>query len=341
LSYKFQRLREKLRAAIESGELSGKLPGERQLARRFRVNAKTLSKALTDLAAEGVLARSIGRGTFVRSAAEAAGNAQNISTDRWLLICDPDQVDSAVVRALCDANAGTQITHETTSLRPSFLNSFKTVIDLADATPQSFVRDLLVRNISVVRVGREPNGYSTNAVLVDRVLGASCLARDLMLAGHRRFVAVERRGRTQISQAIRHAAQRYAKDSTVDVAFVSEAVGAVEMGATAVICDGASAAAQVRIDLEKSGKTTPANASIAAVGAVAGTPQCSGYFVRIEQKIEAIVRMVREGNTRRPNTVWLAGSFVDVGTTGPTEMMIGAAARSAGEGDARPLHATL
>src|ERR1700733_5769947 len=66
MSYKFQRLREKLRAAIASGELSGKLPGERQLAKRFHVNAKTLSKALTDLAAEGLLDRSIGRGTFVK-----------------------------------------------------------------------------------------------------------------------------------------------------------------------------------------------------------------------------------------------------------------------------------
>src|SRR4051812_11189388 len=63
LSYKFQRLRERLRTAVASGELSGKLPGERALARRFHVNAKTLSKALTDLAAEGLLDRSIGRGT--------------------------------------------------------------------------------------------------------------------------------------------------------------------------------------------------------------------------------------------------------------------------------------
>src|SRR5678815_98276 len=60
MSYKFQRLREKLRQAVASGELSGKLPGERALAKRFHVNAKTLSKALTDLAAEGVLDRSIG-----------------------------------------------------------------------------------------------------------------------------------------------------------------------------------------------------------------------------------------------------------------------------------------
>jgi hypothetical protein len=35
LSYKFQRLRERSRAAIEAGELVGKLPGERSLARQF------------------------------------------------------------------------------------------------------------------------------------------------------------------------------------------------------------------------------------------------------------------------------------------------------------------
>src|SRR5438105_12439425 len=47
MSYKFQRLREKIRQAVATGELSGKLPGERALAKRFHVNAKTLSKALT------------------------------------------------------------------------------------------------------------------------------------------------------------------------------------------------------------------------------------------------------------------------------------------------------
>src|SRR5262245_31353394 len=82
LSYKFQRLREKLRAAIASGELAGKLPGERQLARRFHVNAKTLSKALTDLAAEGLLDRSIGRGTFVKGTDSAIPAA---APDRWLV----------------------------------------------------------------------------------------------------------------------------------------------------------------------------------------------------------------------------------------------------------------
>src|SRR5687768_3092326 len=105
LSYKFQRLREKLRDAIASGELQGKLPGERALARRFNVNAKTLSKALTDLAAEGLLERSIGRGTFVRGTTPEPAAA---AADKWLLICDADQLDAPIVKQLQAANPEAQ-----------------------------------------------------------------------------------------------------------------------------------------------------------------------------------------------------------------------------------------
>ena len=35
-------------------------------------------------------------------------------------------------------------------------------------TPASFLRDLVVRNVTVVLVGREPTTYSMNAVLIDR-----------------------------------------------------------------------------------------------------------------------------------------------------------------------------
>ena len=67
LSYKFQRLREQLRTAILSGELQGRLPGERELARRYQANAKTINKALCDLSSEGLVIRHIGKGTFVCS----------------------------------------------------------------------------------------------------------------------------------------------------------------------------------------------------------------------------------------------------------------------------------
>src|SRR5215210_5270206 len=95
LSYKFQRLRERLRDAVVTGELAGKLPGERELARRFKANPKTLSKALTDLAAEGLLERSIGRGTYVRSTA-----APEELGGRWLMLVDSADRNSPVVEQL-------------------------------------------------------------------------------------------------------------------------------------------------------------------------------------------------------------------------------------------------
>src|SRR5688572_2727685 len=178
MSYKFQRLREKLRAAIASGELSGKLPGERALAKRFHVNAKTLSKALTDLAAEGVLDRSIGRGTYVKGTAPAPGGG-----GRWLLLCDEDDADALILlEHLRRANPDTQSTCGGPAARPSFLNAFSAVIDAASATPEAFLRDLVVRNLNVVAVGREPRMYSMHAVLVDTALGAARIGRDLILA---------------------------------------------------------------------------------------------------------------------------------------------------------------
>ena len=151
MSYKFQRLREKLRHAIASGELSGKLPGERALARRFHVNAKTLSKALTDLAAEGVLDRSIGRGTYVKGQAPAPSAA----TKRWLLLCDPEDADSCLVRLLKEAEPDLLVATDVKDMRPSFLGGISAVIDFARATPEAFLRDLVVRNVPVVAVGRE------------------------------------------------------------------------------------------------------------------------------------------------------------------------------------------
>src|SRR5829696_4099370 len=104
LSYKFQRLREKLREAVRSGELVGKLPGERTLARRFHVNAKTLSKALTDLAAEGLLDRSIGRGTYVKGQTPIADTRKG----RWLILTDGNR-DSTLARLLTEINPHSEL----------------------------------------------------------------------------------------------------------------------------------------------------------------------------------------------------------------------------------------
>src|SRR3954467_3510050 len=143
LSYKFQRLRERLRDAVVTGELAGKLPGERELARRFRANAKTLSKALTDLAAEGLLERSIGRGTFVKGSIP-----QSHAQDKWLLICPPDDLETPLVNHLLRENPLIQVATDTATMRPSFLNPFRAVITFDRATPEEFLKDLVVRNMT-------------------------------------------------------------------------------------------------------------------------------------------------------------------------------------------------
>ena len=185
-SYKFQRLREKLRAAIASGELSGKLPGERALAKRFHVNAKTLSKA-DGPAAEGVLDRSIGRGTYVKGSAPTPG-----ATKPWLLLCDEGDPDAQILlEHLRKANPETQSTCN--GARCGRASSTRST---PSSTPPRRRRnrscDLVVRNLTVVAVGREARMYSMHAVLVDAARAARF--GDLILAGHRRFASVETNG---------------------------------------------------------------------------------------------------------------------------------------------------
>ena len=325
MSYKFQRLREKLRQAIASGELSGKLPGERALAKRFHVNAKTLSKALTDLAAEGVLDRSIGRGTYVKGTAPSAGGAGG---GKWLLLCDEGDGDALILlEHLRRANPDTQSTCEPTGMRPSFLNAFSAVIDAAPATPESLLRDLVVRNLTVVTVGREARIYSMHAVLVDAALGAARIGRDLMLAGHRRFAAVEAEGGSILTTALRQTAARVSPEATVDTYSPQDAARLAEGGATAIVCDSADTARKVRAALARpaeAGAATPglaaaepalpAGVALAAVGIAWAEVPCSGYFVDGAKIAEQVVSLLREPPAGRPATLWMAGELADRGT---------------------------
>jgi DNA-binding transcriptional regulator YhcF (GntR family) len=314
LSYKFQRLREKLRAAIASGELSGKLPGERALAVRFNVNAKTLSKALTDLAAEGLLERSIGRGTFVRGSAPAPTTS---AAERTLLICDPDQEESPLVKKLLAANPEAHVVTEVETIRPSFLNGFRAVVDLAGATPAPFLRDLIVRNMQLIAVGHEPRTYSMHAVLIDGDAAVVNLARDLMLAGHRRIAAVEGRNSMFVSESLRKAGLRYAPgEAEIDRCFPGDVRCLVEHGTTAIVCDSTAAAARVLEQLAVMQVDVPAKVSVAAVGYVDGSYPCSGHYVSWSQAADAVLELLRE-RPQRPTTLWIPARFMDQGTIAP------------------------
>ena len=325
MSYKYQRLREKLRQAVVSGELSGKLPGERALAKRFHVNAKTLSKALTDLAAEGILDRSIGRGTYVKGAAPVPAAAAG----RWLVICDADggETLSRLLEDIRRANPDVHVikSASVTGMRPSFLSGFGAVIDAAQDTPEGFLRDLVVRNLPVVVVNREPKTYSTHAVLADAALGAARLARDLMIAGHRRLAAVEAPGSTTVSNAMRQAARRYERDAVVETCSLADiehgrGISAViDAGVTALVCDSSDCARRTRFALSRHGIDVPGRLSLAAVGSLCGAEAapCTGYFVDCGPLAEAVVSLLRGPGSGRPTTLWLAGEPVEQGTTGP------------------------
>lgn len=61
----YTQLADLLRSQIRHGDLSGKIPGVRDLAQQYSVNAKTANKAVSLLVQEGLLYRLQGRGTFV------------------------------------------------------------------------------------------------------------------------------------------------------------------------------------------------------------------------------------------------------------------------------------
>jgi hypothetical protein len=311
MSYKFQRLREKIRRAIESGELHGKLPGERVLARRFHVNAKTLSKALTDLAAEGVLDRSIGRGTYVKGSSPASSVA-----GKWLVLCDSSDENSCTMGFLQKACPELKVITSVTDIRPSFLNQFNAVIDLSTSTADAFLRDLLVRNIPVVSVNREPRTYSVHAVQMDVTLGVSRLGRDLLLAGHRRLGALEPRGSTVVAQALRQAAIRYAPDAIVETADPIEIEMLLDMGITAFVCGSVKGARQARSVLATRNVKVPEQVSLAAVGCSCPNAGCSGHFVECEKVAQAVVGLLKDVPAR-PVSLWLSGTWVDRGTLAP------------------------
>lgn len=308
MSYKFQRLREKLRRAIETGELNGKLPGERALARRFHVNAKTLSKALTDLAAEGLLDRSIGRGTYVKGSAPATP----AQSGRWLVLCREGDEQPCTLEHLRAARPDLQTALSNEPMRPSFLNQFTAVVDLAGDTPDALLRDLLVRNMPVVAVNHEPRTYSMHGVMVDVPLGIARLARDLVLAGHRRFCAVEPRGSTTVVNALRQTLARYAPDAMVESCDAGEAAAMPHGGITAVVCGSVGDARLARAALAAHHVDVPEQVSVVGVGCTCPV-ECSGYFVECRRIADAAVALLQE-NPPRPVSLWLPGSWIDRGS---------------------------
>jgi DNA-binding transcriptional regulator YhcF (GntR family) len=308
LAYKFQRLREDLRKAIANREFEGKLPGERTLAQHFRVNAKTLSKALMELTAEGLLDRTVGVGTFTKGSTPKPSLFR-----RWLVLCDADTVDSKIIQSLRKHHTDLEILSEWTAARPSLLNRFGVVIILTNRVTQSLIFDLILRNISVIVVGSEPERYSTHAVVFDRQLAVSVAGDDLLSKGHRRFAVLEPSHSNIISSSLRQALLRHAVGTKVQDCLPEDSQSMLRDGVTAFVCHSVKCASMVKHELESCGATIPKQASVLAVSFTDDDPSVSGFFLSGDCTAAAITRLV-EKKTARPSTIWLPGHFIDHGT---------------------------
>ena len=176
-------------------------------------------------------------------------------------------------------------------------------------------RDLVVRNIPVVVVGKTPRTYSTHSVAFDGELGVSMLARELLLGGHRHLAAIEPSLNTVIAHGLRQAAARYAPDTTIEAGFPEDATAMVEHGITAFICHNVESSLKVLSELQSAGVQIPQRVSIVALGATSEHP-VSGYFMSRADKVSTILQLVRQQNSR-PSSIWLAGKFIDRGTMAP------------------------
>jgi DNA-binding LacI/PurR family transcriptional regulator len=233
------------------------------------------------------------------------------------LVCEEDQANSSVIQLVRQEHPDLDITSDVASLRPSFLNQFSAVIDFAHSTPEEFLRELVVRNIAVVVVGREPRVYSTHAVVFDVALAAAQLGRDMVLAGHRRIATVESRRSCAVAAALLRAGLRYSPDVQVQTCLASELGPLVEQGVTAVVCEDLDCAAEVKKELDRLGVAVPQQVSIASLGVAPEHQPVSGYFLPMAEKARAILQLLGDPNAVRPTTLWLAGQYVDRGTVSP------------------------
>lgn len=306
MSYKFQRLRERLRQAVTSGELKGKLPGERALAKMYNCNAKTLSKALTDLAAEGLLDRSIGRGTYVKGSAPTDDVVK-----AWLVLGNGVDVEQDIVSHAASRNAKCQLVVGEPSNRPSFVNQFSAVIDASGKVPESFLRDLVVRAMPLVAIGCEPRTFSLDCVLVDVCNGAAKLAREGAQIGHRRVGVVETTGSCEVTKSVRHGA---GSSCTVDSLAANDVVAAASDGVTLIVCSTPGAASKVMSNLAAASISVPGQVSVVAVGLAGTNVPCTGAYVRVHDAVDQAIALLSDRQPRRPATLWMAPTVSDHGT---------------------------
>ncbi len=348
--YKYQRLRERLRLAINERQLSGKLPGERELARRFDANAKTINKALSDLAAEGLLVRHVGRGTFVAghdgSSGGWAGKSLRVgwwgdgsnggSRDNELQQLVSELLAARGHRLECLSPDDTAGDRDSAVLKPARLREIDGVVFCVRPPHTGMLADLHRRHVPVVLACTLHDSIRMPSVVADYTQGAFELSQHLLHLGHRRIrlvVGEERAGFTAGAFAGYQAAMRR---HGIEPAPPIPARGPLEPGAltsggqmsTAVVMVGAATALESVRRLRSSGLEIPEALSIAVVGDPCSSELRSASITAYETDPACVARWVAEllvgwspGQTSRtvivPGQIHCRGSVLPLEPTTP------------------------
>ena len=312
LSYKYQRLRERLREAIRTGELTGRLPGERELAQRYGVNAKTVSKALTDLTSEGLLQRQVGRGTFV--AGQLAARTAVGRRRRFRLLSGErlhngrhEQMYRRVAERL--HGEGHDVRHDLVPtdaagrlpeqwIPPGELRGVDGVMIFSTLPEDGLVADLHRRRIPLVLSSTSAGTIKANAVIPDAARGAFELTEHLIMLGHRLISLVIGDVPCTVApvQAIRgyHAAMmRYHLNALPTLKTPAPSLDGPETETTAVVYFGPKAEGMRSALAQHQGR--PVLATLCAVGdAEEQRPQELWYGFDVDRFADWTVRLLLE-----------------------------------------------
>jgi len=234
LSYKFQRLREQIRSAVQRGDFRDRLPGERVLARLYGANAKTINKALCDLTSEGLLVRRIGLGTFVAADRRPGGAARRSYACLRLAAASERPGPVAIEARLRDELAGqghdlsTPVPHSDPKSRLVSLSAWSAqtrssihglfsvcaapLDGMAGALSDSLMMEAHRRQVPIVSLGACAEGPKLNAIVPDFVDAGYRLSEHLFRLGCEALVAVCGGGGREVEAVLngcRTAATRY------------------------------------------------------------------------------------------------------------------------------------
>ncbi len=186
---KYEMIREQLRQRISSGRYTGKLPGERVLAREFDVNFLTVRKSMPELVEEGLIERISGKGTFVKRPRKLAHTLSAIFSS------SQGPIHSVLIHSIEEAAAkhGFDMIFKATDneRRPvsEIFGSFKGSHKMDGLISWRHEDAALATGLSYVAVMECDPRYAErcSSVRADDYFGASLAVKHLLELGHRKI----------------------------------------------------------------------------------------------------------------------------------------------------------